>query len=81
MHFHLTSHQFFCSILNDYQNIKKGQVSWKFNNSLIENEKYVLKLRHCIQERLQFLNANTQFSDQMKWEYIKFEIRNFTKSF
>ena len=30
---------------------------------------------------LQFLSANTQFNDQIKWEYIKFEIKNFTKRF
>ena len=58
----------FCSIPTDYQNIKKGQGLWKFNNSIIENEEYVLELRHFMQELLDFLNANTQFSDQMKWE-------------
>ena len=30
---------------------------------------------------LQFLSANTQLNDQIKWEYIKFEIKNFTKRF
>ena len=37
---------FFFSILNQYQNIKKKQGFWKFNNSLIENEENVLKRRH-----------------------------------
>ena len=30
---------------------------------------------------LQFLSANTQLNDQIKWKYIKFEIKNFTKRF
>ena len=34
-----------------------------------------------MQKRLHFLNANSQFSDQMKWEYLKCEIRNIAESF
>ena len=87
MHFHLTSDlpSVFYSILNNYQSIKKGRGLWKFNNSLIETEEHALKLRHFIQKRSHFLNVNTQFSDWeweykmgIKWEYMKFDIRNFT---
>ena len=70
----------FCYIFNDYQNIKKGKCYGNLITHMLK-EGYVLKLTHFVQERLQFLNANIQFSYQMKWEYTKFEIRNFAKSY
>ena len=46
--------------------MKKGKGLWKFNNPLIKNKDCVLKPKHFIQKRIQFLNANSRFCDQMK---------------
>ena len=34
-----------------------------------------------VMDTLQKLNANFNFCDQTKWEYSRFEIRNFTITF
>ena len=71
----------FCSILNNLQSITKKSGLWKFNNSLLQNKEYIAELKIIIQERLHYLNTSTNFCDQVKWEYLKYEIRLFTINF
>ena len=71
----------FCSILSNIQSIKKGSGLWKFDNSLLQNGEYIAELKIFIQERLQYLNSSTDVCDQVKWEYLKCEIRAFTINF
>ena len=54
---------------------------WKFNNSLVSNEEYVLRLKELINKVKGELNRSNQFCDQVKWEVLKYEIRCFTIKF
>ena len=74
MHFHQIIHHFFVLFLMIIKTSKKCNGYKNLITHLLNKKK-----ERFIQESLQFLNANTQFSDQTKWKYIKFEIRNFVK--
>lgn len=54
---------------------------WKSNNWLLQNQDYVPQPMTFVMDTLQKLNANFNFCDQTKWEYSRFEIRNFTITF
>ena len=49
---------------------------WKFNSSLIKDQNYLNEIKDLIR------NFNTkndfEFSWQLKWEFLKYEIRKFT---
>ena len=54
----------------------KGTGFWKFNNSLLEDSRYVNKLRENIREyREKYANVEDL---GLKWDLIKMEIRGFT---
>ena len=54
----------------------KGPGFWKFNNSLLEDSRYVNKLRENIREyREKYANVEDL---ELKWDLIKMEIRGFT---
>ena len=54
----------------------KGPGFWKFNNSLLEDSRYVNKLRENIREyREKYANVEDL---GLKWDLIKMEIRGFT---
>ena len=59
----------------------RGKGLWKFNSSLTENKVYIEKMKQHISDTLKTIEHKNQFDDQMKWEYLKFEIRRFTRSF
>ena len=54
---------------------------WKFNNSLIENEKYVLQMKKFILDTLNELFNENILDNQVKWEYWKYNIRKYTIKF
>ena len=54
---------------------------WKFNNSLVSNEEYVLRLKELINKVKGELNRSNQFRVQVKWEVLKYEILCFTIKF
>ena len=62
-----------CS-LQSLNQCQKGPVLWKFNNSLVCNEEYVLRLKEFINKVMGELNHSNQFCDQVKWELLKYEI-------
>ena len=49
---------------------------WKFSSSLIKNQNYISEIKDLIR------NFNTKndcdFSRQLKWEFLKYEIHKFT---
>ena len=49
----------------------------KFNKSLLSNDEYTNKLKNHISTSLSILNQKDIKDDQIRWEYIKFEIRQF----
>jgi exonuclease III len=54
----------------------RGKGYWKFNASLLHDEEYVAKLGHKLD---QWMDEYDYFNDKrVKWEMLKFEIRNFT---
>ena len=59
----------------------RGRGLWKFNNSLIENEEYVHQMKKFISDTLNELFNENVLDDQVKWEYLKCNIRKYTISF
>ena len=59
----------------------RGRGLWKFNNSLIENEEYVLQMKKFILDTLNELFTENILHDQVKWEYLKYNIRKYTIKF
>ena len=57
---------------------KRGRNYWKFNNSLINNQNFCDELIRKIETEKQSL---AEIEPQMKWELIKFKIRQFTRTF
>ena len=53
----------------------RGRGLWKFNNSLIENEEYVLQMKKFILDTLNELFTENILDDQVKWEYLRYNIR------
>ena len=61
-------------------NSKRRKGLWEFNKSLLSNDEYINKLRNHISEFLSILYQNGIRDDQIRWEFIKFEIRQITFS-
>ena len=59
----------------------RGRGFWKFNNSLIENEEYVQQMKKYISDTLNELFNENILDDQIKWEYFKYNIRNYAINF
>ena len=59
----------------------RGRGLWKFNNSLIENEEYVLQMKKFILYTLNELFNENILDDQVKWKYLKYNIRKCTIKF
>ena len=57
-------------------NLKKGPGFWKFNHSLLKDERYTNKLRENI---VQYKEKYKDVDDLgLRWDLIKMEIRGFT---
>ena len=56
-----------------------GKGLWKFNSSLIENEEYVSAMKKHIMVTIKNFEKENINDDQILWEFLKYEIRNFTK--
>ena len=52
----------------------RGRGLCKFNNSLIENVEYVLQMKNFILDTLNELFSENILDDQVKWEYLKYNI-------
>ena len=67
------------SLTPEDQGVPSGPGFWKFNNSLLENEEFVTKLKFLI------LNAKEKYREvtdkRLFWEMIKMEIRIFSIRF
>ena len=59
----------------------RGRGLWKFNNSSKSNEEYLTKMKKHIASTLKNLNDKNIFDEQARWEFLKYEIRKFTKMF
>ena len=70
----------FCSFMKGFQYVK-GPGFWKFNNSLLSNTDFVVEMKTFIDSTKKSLNQNSLFSNQSKWEFLKYEIRKKCLSF
>ena len=63
------------SLSNDNSD-NNGRGLWKYNDSLVYDEFYVENTKKIITK----INASNKFNEdaQMKWEFLKYEIRNLT---
>ena len=71
-------------ILFSLDMIKEGQRRkglWKFNSSLSSNKRFVRNMKNHIATTIIFLNEENIFDDQIRWEYLKYEIRKFSIHF
>ena len=64
----------FCSLTKSTK-YGKGPGLWKFNNSQISNNAFVEEMKNFIRNTKLFLEQNDSFSNQSKWEFLKYEIR------
>ena len=53
----------------------KGNGFWKFNSSLIKDHMYVSEIKHLVRSFLSYISS---VNAQLKWEFLKYEIRKFT---
>ena len=56
-----------------------GIESWKFNKSLILDSKYIESIKKHICETLCLLDNQHITDERLRWGYLKYEIRKFTK--
>ena len=69
-------------ILESSSKIQLGKNFWKFNSSLINDEKYVTQMKQYISEvKSQFSPAFGNKAHHVQWEFLKYEIRKFTIEF
>ena len=54
---------------------------WKFNNSLISNTDFVKEIKQLIENIKQQQLSESEQTDQIKWELLKYEIRKFAITF
>ena len=66
------------SLLLSYKKLPHSNF-WKYNCSLTQDELYVLKMKKHIENIINSFVSD--FNHQMKWEFLKHEIRKFTTSF
>ena len=59
----------------------RGKDFLKFNNSLTSNAEYVEKMENQISETLRMLDQDKKTDKHLRWEYLKYEIINFTINF
>lgn len=72
-----TDHSAITLSFNTFENERGGPSFWKFNNSLIENERYIVELKNIIQDLKTSLDRERIQNPQLRWELIKYEIRKF----
>ena len=68
-------------ILESSSKIQLGKNFWKFNSSLINDEKYVTQMKQHISEVKSQFNPAFGNKAHVQWEFLKYEIRKFTIEF
>ena len=76
-----TDHSPITLSLKPINNLPRGRSLWKFNNSLLQNDEYLQKMKTAIVETKQQLDSEQIKHDQVRWEYLKFKIRDQATAF
>ena len=61
--------------------IAKGKGLWIFNSCLTLNKEFVEKMKEQISTCLNLLEKENILVDQVRWEYLKYEVRKFSIKF
>ena len=69
----------YCCLIKKLSHTNLWKNFCKFNCSLIHNEFYVLKMKKYIENIISSFSSD--FNHQMKYEFLKYEIRKFSISF
>ena len=56
----------------------RGKGLWKFNNSLTANDEFVDKMKIYIKDILENMDKENIIDEQLRWEFLKYEIRKFS---
>ena len=56
---------------------QRGEGLRKFNSSLLSNKKFVRNIKNHIATTTIFLHEENILDEEIRWEYIKYEIRKF----
>ena len=68
--------------ISNYIFFQPGPGLWKFNNSLIKDERFRNMFKNfIIEDMIHELNTDTSWNNKLKWELLKYEIRRFTISY
>ena len=59
----------------------KGKGLWIFNSSLTLSKEFVEKMKEHISTCLNLLKKENFLDDQVRWEYLKYEVRQFSIKF
>ena len=76
-----TDHSPILFSLNQMSEFSHGKGLWKFNKSLLLNKEYVEKIKEHILLTIKMLDNDDLRDEQVRWEYLKYEIRKFTIRF
>ena len=67
--------------LMDGNEFERGPGLWKLNSSLLCDQIFTSSLKIHIEEIKNEFNSDCDIDDQIKWELIKYKIRNFSLKF
>ena len=76
-----TDHSAVVVTLMDENEFERGPGLWKFNSSLLCDQIFTSSLKIHIEEIKNEFNSDCDIDDQIKWELIKYKIRNFSLKF
>ena len=76
-----TDHSTISFTLRRSQIIAKVKGLWIFNSSLTLNKEFVEKMKEHISTCLNLLEKENILDDQVRWEYLKYEVRKFSIKF
>ena len=76
-----TDHSPISFTLRRLQITAKGKGLWIFNGSLTLNKEFVEKMKEYISTCLNLLEKENILDDQVRWEYLKYEVRKFSIKF
>ena len=63
------------------QDITLGKHFWKFNNSLIQDDKYLSEMKQHIKNTINSFDKIFENNPHSQWEFLKYEIRKFTMAY
>ena len=76
-----TDHSQILFSLNQMSEFSHGIGLWKFNKSLLLKKEYVEKIKEHILLTIKMLDNDDLRDKQVRWEYLKYEIRKFAIRF